>query len=558
MGREICRQHAAGEQRREHRLRAPLRQRLVHLFAALAVGIAADFHRHVGAGFKDLGDLVDGAPGRQLDLGRAGRESDLGRRHRLVDRGGAFLRRGQRRFGIELLFVADIHPEILGLAKFFRQHPADLGRGIAVAGGAAHVNHERLHHDRAVGELAQRFERGQRAQRPAARQLRVEPHRGIDLVDPEPRPRDAFNHRALLLVGDPTAQLHQPLGAERDDELRRPRRLAGAGDRHRVGQHRMQREHVGQIGLKLAGDAIERVLRRALCGHQRDVGIGKGQRSAAHVVQRRDPARDGIGPVGRRHAETDGAIGLALHPGGDPGSNDLAQARLGMGGAGIEARAGGVDGEAQGERRDHRARRGDIERDPHPARRIGAQPFFPARLLLGAIGNRLDRHPVGAHRDLAARQHFKCPKGEFQRRVPAVGHRVVGGFQQVGDRLRKVDLLHPPTQRLAVSQRRDQADHRDPRLAAQHLDREFRRLDRLGGGHFHEVDHPAGIHFSPGDRQRVKARAFGRRDARERHLEPVRLNRGPFLALKQQRPVDGAFRQALDRRHRAPGRQRGH
>ena len=225
------------------------------------------------------------------------------------DQIGALLRCGQPGVWIQRLVIAHDDAKILALAEFFRQQAADLGAGLRVAGDTAHLDQIGQHPDIAAIQLAQSLQGRQHPNRPARWQAIVQPGGGIDTVRTKARLGKIDDSGAHPLVRQPAAQLYCAGVSQAGGEFGRPAAVVGGTCglfRHHCGQ----REHIRQFGFQIAHHAVKVGLGHLGPGHQRHIGIGKGDGAAADFGQPGDGNGDAFGPTGGWRAEAEGAAGL--------------------------------------------------------------------------------------------------------------------------------------------------------------------------------------------------------------------------------------------------------
>ena len=180
-------QHTAALQTQKHRFGAGLRQGQIAAFAALTIGIAADFHLDVRAAPQLVCQRAHRVAGVRGDLGRSRCEGDLLFRQRRVQRGDAFFGRRQGRLRVKRLIVAHIDLEGLTLAQLARKRLGDRRLRPGRGGDARHLDRVGPHQNAAFGQLRHGLQPRQHADRPAIGQAGIKPRGGVDGICPEMR-----------------------------------------------------------------------------------------------------------------------------------------------------------------------------------------------------------------------------------------------------------------------------------------------------------------------------------------------------------------------------------
>jgi hypothetical protein len=256
-GGETLDRQAAALQGDQHGLGPGLAECAVAAGAALAVGMARDFHAQGRAVAQHIGQRVDDAAGRAVDFGRAGREGDLAFGQHRLDPGHAFRLGRHRGDGVQRLVIADVDGKGGALAQPVGQDLGHAGAGLLVAGHARYLDRVGAHGDLTAFQLCQRFKPRKDPQRPAVGQVRVQPRGGIDRIGAKVGAGKAVDGVAQQLVGQAPAQFGAARVGQHGGEFGRPR---GHGLLPRL-QGRLQRKDRRQRGLQFADHAVEGGLR---------------------------------------------------------------------------------------------------------------------------------------------------------------------------------------------------------------------------------------------------------------------------------------------------------
>jgi len=214
--------------------------------------------------------------------------------------------------------------------------------------------------------------------------------------------------------------LYLTFGRERGDEFGR----AGVGV-DGLGQAGIQSKDVRQGVFQLSDDAVKDGAFGAFGGDQADIGIGKADGAATDLGQRADGFLHGFRPPRAWHAKTHRAACRPRCASRNGRLEDPGAGLFGIRATGVKAGAVFLDLEAQGEGRDHRARRGDLQCHHQPGRGRTFQLVFQPCLGFCAVGNGRDRHTPRFGRDFGTGQFLHRGNGETKGVFPSVGGRVI-------------------------------------------------------------------------------------------------------------------------------------
>ena len=163
LGGHVAHRDPAIHQRAHHRLRPVLREREVHLVAALRIRVAADFDAEFLAILHRGGKPVHGARALGGDRGRARLEGDLGMFDRGIQAAHAFGAVGQRQHRIEPLVILHLEVDPGAFAQMACEHPSNLVGGIRIAADAGDAHQVGGDQKLPFVQLGQRLKPGHRA-----------------------------------------------------------------------------------------------------------------------------------------------------------------------------------------------------------------------------------------------------------------------------------------------------------------------------------------------------------------------------------------------------------
>jgi hypothetical protein len=513
--REVRGQDTPRHDRVQHRVRACLRQALVHALAALAVGMAADLHPHGLAVAQGLGDPVDGDERVAVDIGRARGEGDLLLRQTALIPVEAFLgawagprpgRAPRHRSTSSARRVPVAQPrgrEGGRSRRELRGHPVSPSRRI-LSGRTVSV-------PLFSSDSASMPTRTRTGQSGGVSSTMRTPRRRAGA---EPRPGEAQDRLAREIVRQTAAQLGAAVGVARvATNSSGTSSSPGRGlDRPRAGASGPSARRPRAGRLEPSRDPVEIGLPRAGRGLKRHVGVREGDRSAAERRHRTDAGHRGLGPARPRAGR------------GPRGSSPLRAGPPRARRRGSSARASGVSALQASNRAPRssitkRSVKGASTGRGAESARTSSTPSGTAARSASSVARlsaALSEMAVTVTRarldgDLRPRQPFERVEPEGERLGPGAGHRVVGVLEEIGHR-RALDAAGArDDRRFAVVAGRDEADERHAVVVAQDVDREGRAGGGVGGGDLDPVDHPARVdHAARGADRREAGGLVGR------------------------------------------------